>query len=181
MPWHAITSVTSGLTLVAFVAALSAWVYRRRIKQTERLIAAAPEADRARLIQHLFATISVDTSQLNPDQQYQLALTTLAQRSERLRTTERLILLLAVLLAVVALVSPRLSSPPGRPDPPSNLTTGQAATWNLLEQWMREHPLFIQQHGYPSSVTFADVHEQYFTRGLVVFNVTTHWVILFDL
>jgi hypothetical protein len=68
-----------------------------------------------------------------------------------------------------------------RPQRPAELTSRQTDIWNLFEQWMKDQSPLIKQHGYPGSIAFANVHEQYFQTGLMVYNVSSRWAFLFDL
>lgn len=41
--WSVIPHITTSITLIAFLAAVAAWVYRASLKHKERLIRTAPE------------------------------------------------------------------------------------------------------------------------------------------
>jgi len=110
MEFNAITSVTTGLTLVAFLIATFATVFRRRLKHTETLIRDSPAKDRARLIEQVVDAVHVDTSGLTRDQRFQLALKTLNTRAEHLRMTRWITLsfgLIAGFLTLVAILPKR--------------------------------------------------------------------------
>ena len=50
MPWEAIKYVSSGVTLLAFIAAIILEIYRRNLLSRERLIELAPGDQRAKLV-----------------------------------------------------------------------------------------------------------------------------------
>src|ERR1700743_864608 len=62
--WKAIPYVTSGLSLVAFIVAVGAWMYNRRLKSRERLIESAKAENRLELIKKIL--FDIDTSRLTP-------------------------------------------------------------------------------------------------------------------
>ena len=72
MPWEAIQYVTSGLTLVAFVAAVVAWIGKSAIRRQENLIKSAKLEDRGRLVEMALEGFQVSTSDLTGDQKFQL-------------------------------------------------------------------------------------------------------------
>jgi hypothetical protein len=47
VPWEAIKYVSSGVTLLAFIAAIILAIYRRSLLSRERLIELAPASERA--------------------------------------------------------------------------------------------------------------------------------------
>ncbi len=100
--WTAISYVSSGVTLVAFLAAVAAWLYRRKMVQMERMIGSAAEADRAQLVANALEVFHVDASGLTKAQQYQLALEQVRGRQERYRLFVYLIIVVAILAAGVA-------------------------------------------------------------------------------
>jgi hypothetical protein len=51
--WEAIAYVSSGITLVAFIAALIGWSIKSKSEEHERLIRTAKESDRGKLESHL--------------------------------------------------------------------------------------------------------------------------------
>ena len=54
---RAITHVSSGITLAAFICAIAAWIYIARILEKENLIRQAPEAARSALIERTLQQI----------------------------------------------------------------------------------------------------------------------------
>jgi len=106
-PFEAIQYVGTPIALVAFVVAVVAWVYRSRLVERRKLIEAAPEAERGKLLD---ATIrdftTVNTETLTRDQRYQLALRLIEERSARTRVLALVGVLTAAMLAVVILFLP---------------------------------------------------------------------------
>jgi len=102
MPWNAIALVTSGLTLVAFLAATMAWIARRRLSHTERLIELSPETERGQLVDRIIEAVNVDTTSLTRAQKFQLASELLAHRMARFRITAITILIAALALSALA-------------------------------------------------------------------------------
>ena len=100
--WRAITYVTSGLTLVAFVVAASAWAFRTIILQKERQIKLAPENERSVLIRDALEFFSINTTGLTSKQQYNLAVKQVHARAMRFRTTAVVVTIVAGLTAGVA-------------------------------------------------------------------------------
>jgi hypothetical protein len=119
--WETVRSIGTPLTLAAFVVAAGLTAYRYRLRNIERLIRAAPEAERARLVSSALESFAVDPSNLTRLQQYDLALAQLHARSRRFYVSAVVIFLLAVLAAALTAYSlSRDDSPPqGRRCPPS--------------------------------------------------------------
>ncbi|QDT50506.1 hypothetical protein Pan258_45850 [Symmachiella dynata] len=99
--WTAISYVSSGVTLVAFLGAVGAWLYRRKMIQLEKLIGSAPEADRGQLVANALEVFHVDSSGLTKAQQYQLALEQIRGRQVRFQVVAFLIIVLAIIAASV--------------------------------------------------------------------------------
>ena len=101
----AIQYVTSGLTLIAFVVAVAAYMYRAKLRSMENRIKSAPESNRAALVDKTLEFFSVDASQLTKSQQYDIALRQITARADRFRIAAFLVFALAVVLASVAAYS----------------------------------------------------------------------------
>jgi hypothetical protein len=110
---NGIGSVTTALTLVAFIAALAAWAYARMLLQKERLIRSAPEEKRAPLVEKALEWIHVESRRLTKQQQYDLAMEQIRRRAERSRWSAVIIMLVAILAAAVSVIA--LSAAPSRP------------------------------------------------------------------
>lgn len=100
--WEAIQYVTTGLTLVAFLATVIAWAYKSKSEERERLIKTASENERVDLVRSALEFFNIDTSGLTKEQKYELALAQIHARAQRFRTTAIVICVLAVILAVVS-------------------------------------------------------------------------------
>jgi hypothetical protein len=89
MPWQAIQFVTSGLTLLAFVVTVFAWVSRRRLLSNERNIRAAPPEDRVAMAQSvadafLISAERIDPNSLTREQRFELLMEQIRQKERRL-------------------------------------------------------------------------------------------------
>ena len=106
--WGAIAAVSSGITLIAFLAAVVAWVYRQKLSADRELIRTAPTSERATIILARYGKLfDVDVSQLQQKQQYDIVIRQLDQRAHNLRLQTLVVLSVAVLFAVVAVVAIR--------------------------------------------------------------------------
>lgn len=105
MPWNVIASVSSGLTLVAFITAAGIWAYRQRILQKERLIRLAPEEKRAELVDRVFEAVNIDTSRLNRQHRYELALRLIESRARRFYISAIVVTIFGFLIAALAAVA----------------------------------------------------------------------------
>ena len=117
MPWTAITYVGSGVTLIAFLAAVLAWVIRSKSRERERLIRAAPEAERAALIQDTLEFFRVDTQGLTREQRFNLAVKQVHARSKRYTINAILIFALAIVGALVTALAVLYGDPLTRATP----------------------------------------------------------------
>lgn len=100
--WEAIPYVTSGLTLVAFLAAIAAWACRRVVTRQERLIRTAPDQSRAQLVRDALEFFNVDPAGLTREQQYEIALRQINARAERFRITAIVVIIVTVLGGAVS-------------------------------------------------------------------------------
>ena len=99
MPWNAIRYVSSGFTLLAFIAAIVLAIYRHSLKSRERLIELAPAEERARLVQRtLKEFFDVDTGRMTEAHAYKIAM-------EQIRARGRRYLVNAIIIGLVLLVS----------------------------------------------------------------------------
>jgi type II secretory pathway component PulL len=106
MWWHSFTYVTTGLTLVAFLALLAVGVIRAFMLRQERLIRRAPPDKRAALIKDTIEFFHVNTANLVKDKQYQVAVEQIRARAARWTIGAALVALFLVLgsgLAVFAM------------------------------------------------------------------------------
>jgi hypothetical protein len=103
--WNAIGFVSSGITLVAFLAAVAASIYWRSSSRTENLIRTAQAKDRGALVKNALEFFDIDTSGLSQEQQFQIAVREINARSQRFLLTFILIVIVTVTAIVVSLFS----------------------------------------------------------------------------
>ena len=101
--WEAIKYVSSGITLVAFIIALTAWVYRTKILERERTIRLAPENERRDLVERTLEFFSIDTAGLSRQQKYNLAIKQIQERAARFRLVAFVIIIIAFLTTGVSI------------------------------------------------------------------------------
>jgi hypothetical protein len=74
------------------------------------------------------------------------------------------------------------ATPSGRgtsfPSKPTTLSKGEELTWRVFERWADHHPEIVMQHGFSEAPKFANVHDQYFENGQIIYNVTHRWAVL---
>ena len=97
----AISYVTSGFTLAAFIAAIIASIYRHWLLQRQQLISSVPESERAPLVEKTIEFFNIDTTGLLPEKKYELALKQIEARARRFRIIAIVIVIVAVLAAGV--------------------------------------------------------------------------------
>lgn len=167
-PLQAVQYVGTPIALVAFIVAVAAYAYRARLVERRKLIEAAPEADRAKLLD---ATIrdftTVNTETLTREQRYQLALRLIEERTHRFRTLAVVGVVVAVLLSglVVAL---RAS---GTEDEPVSLVVRVS---DETGEFIRQGVLTLdagrgrdtREIGSDGQVTFDNVPRAAFARGV---------------
>lgn len=100
--WEAISYVGTGLTLVAFLAAIVATVFKNRSLKQERLIKTVPENERAQLVRDALEFFHVDTAQLTKQQQYQVAIEQIKNRSNRHKVNSLLIMGITIVFALLS-------------------------------------------------------------------------------
>jgi hypothetical protein len=100
--WESIQYVSTGLTLVAFIVAITAGVIRSKSHQRVRLLEAVPEDQRAKLVERELEFFDVATGGLTKQQQFELALAQINARSRRFGTTAVAVCLVAILFAAVS-------------------------------------------------------------------------------
>lgn len=143
--WNAIAAVSSGLTLVAFLAAAAVWIYRQRLVQTERLIRSVPEGQRAGLVERVIESVHVDTGNLTREQRYQLSLKLIHARSRRFTLSATIVLCIAVIAAGLAAFAMHKESnhevkPPAAFGPPFPFNTG----WIFLGYYDRANKSYVE-------------------------------------
>lgn len=100
--WEAIGYVSSGLTLIAFLAAIVSFSLRNKSLREERLIKSVPEDNRADLVRNALEFFHVETSNLTKHQQYEVALQQIRNRSNRHKVNSLLIFGLAIIFALLS-------------------------------------------------------------------------------
>lgn len=109
--WQALQYVTSGLALVAFLAATLIWGYRYHLRALNERIAKAPPKERAALIDRGIRFGQIPMSGLSADQRFELALRTIGAQRHRLRLVVAALLSVALLFAILAAVAIVVSNP----------------------------------------------------------------------
>lgn len=100
--FDAIQYVGTPIALVAFIIAVVAYAYRGRLEERRKLIEAAPEQERGRLLEATirdFATVPTDN--LTREQRYSLAVKLIEERAAKSRLMTLVSIVVAVLLAAV--------------------------------------------------------------------------------
>jgi hypothetical protein len=100
--FDAIQYVGTPIALVAFIVAVAAYVYRGRLEERRKLIEAAPEQDRGRLLEATlrdFTTIPTDN--LSREQRHDLAVRLIDERSAKFKMMMIVAVIVALLLAAV--------------------------------------------------------------------------------
>jgi Pentapeptide repeats (9 copies)/Pentapeptide repeats (8 copies) len=95
--WTAITYVSGGLTLIAFIVAVAASLYRQKILQKQKLILTAAEEDRQSLVMAALEFFNVDPAALTKQQQFDLAMQQIKARATRFLISSIVVTLIAIL------------------------------------------------------------------------------------
>jgi len=96
MPWEAIAYVSSGLTLVAFIVATGAWLFKIQTEGKRKLIESADDEAKAGLVDKALDLVHVDTTGLTREQRYNLAMELIRRRAERFKIVALVVCVLAV-------------------------------------------------------------------------------------
>jgi hypothetical protein len=103
--FEAIQYVGTPIALVAFIVAVVAYAYRGRLEARRKLIEAAPEQERARLLEATlrdFSTVPTDT--LTREQRYDLAVRLIAERTAKFKMMTMVSVVIAGMLAAVVVI-----------------------------------------------------------------------------
>lgn len=135
--WTAIKYVTSGITLIAFICAVAAWLYNLYLHERERLIKSVPESQRAKLVQIVEQTrtlFRIDIAKLSRKHQYELALRQLSEQTKKFQMTAVVILVIAGLITLLVFGAiPRTAPLPTVPTPtPTSPSTPTPSPVRLL-------------------------------------------------
>jgi hypothetical protein len=135
--WTTIKDVGTWITLIAFICAVAAWLYRTYLLQRERLIKSVPEDKRARLVEQTYVLFKVSTAKLSREQQYNLALKQISEQARKVQLTAGVIALISVLAAALTFVAiPRLipsPSPPPAPTPTPDSLSGKIEQVEVIQ------------------------------------------------
>jgi hypothetical protein len=113
--WSTVASITSGITLVAFFAALGAWLYKASLIRKENLLKVAPEAERARLVESALEFFHVDSAGLTKQQQFQIVMEQIRLREKKYHTLALVVAFVVLVLGVLSAIAIYKSDP--SPDP----------------------------------------------------------------
>jgi tetratricopeptide (TPR) repeat protein len=102
--WQAIGLVSSGVTLVAFLSAVAAWAYKRKLVADAELIRTAPESDRANLVlAHYGYLIRVDTSNLTRAQKFDTINRQLNAAAAKYKVMAAVVVIIAILASCLTM------------------------------------------------------------------------------
>ena len=113
MSW--IGTISTGFSLVAFLAWCIVLVVQRRQRTTEKIITSASEEGRNRAIEAVLEVAHVDTTGLSPEHKFRYAQEVLFERRRRMRIQLVVLGLFLLMATVIALAS--LQRPPPTPVP----------------------------------------------------------------
>ncbi|HDH1863828.1 TPA: DUF3828 domain-containing protein [Klebsiella quasipneumoniae subsp. similipneumoniae] len=99
--WQSIGLVSSGFTLIAFICAVIAWIYKIKSENEANELKNAPDNKRVELVLAKMAFFNVDTKKLSKEQQYSLALAQINHRASKLKIQSLVICIIGVILAIV--------------------------------------------------------------------------------
>ncbi len=99
--WTAIGYISGGTTLVAFIVAVAASVYRQKMLQKQKLILTAAEDQRHPLVLAALEFFKVDTGNLTKKQQFDLAIEQIKARATRFLVSAVIVALISVLGAAL--------------------------------------------------------------------------------
>ena len=100
--WEIVGKVSSGITLCAFIFAVAVNAYKSKIQKEELLIRAAPESDRGKLKEKAIEGINIDANNLTKTQKYDLLLKDIELRSQKLKISALILIIITILTASIA-------------------------------------------------------------------------------
>ncbi|MDB6024135.1 MAG: hypothetical protein JWM68_358 [Verrucomicrobiales bacterium] len=101
--WQAIQYVGSAITLIAFIAATVAWIFKVKVQKEERLIKLARVDERTELVRDALEFFRVDTANLSKEQQFKIAFEQIHARAQRFKIAAIVVCIIAVLAAIVTI------------------------------------------------------------------------------
>ncbi len=116
--WHAIQYVTSPLTLIAFIVAVSCAVYRVRVQRDIRLLEAVPREKRDHALTALLGTYNITDDNLTAQQKFALMKTVIAQKADRLKLAARTATIMFAMLGVVLVAVTLIQNQVKKEEPP---------------------------------------------------------------
>ena len=147
--WKAISYVSSPLTLVAFLAAVVAWIYITQLGRITRLITNAKESDRRVLIEGIFDVMRVDPHKLPAAKRYELAQQLIHGRSLKLKLA--FVAFLIVAFGLLALSAFAIYSQPASTSV-EELLTGDRRTEALSA--LKQYKIYeVNDAGLPDALT----------------------------
>lgn len=175
--WQAIAYISSGLTLVAFLAAVVAWILKGKTEERERLIRTAKADQRADLVRNALEFFHVDTPGLTREQQYNVAIEQIRARAQRFRITAVVICCLAAFGAVLAAYAISINAKPSPPLPIANGSSEMQFEAPILLDFLIQHSnargdsAAFQPSSYLSEdgTNLLDITLSYEGGGLLVF------------
>lgn len=120
--WSAITYVTGPVTLVAFVAAVGAWVYRRKLTADAEQVRTVPDSERSRIVLARYGvSFDVDTAPLTKQQKVDTINRQIEAAAAKFRTVAVVVVIVAVLfflatviLSIAAMLGSSVATPMGQ-------------------------------------------------------------------
>ena len=96
--------ISSIFSLIAFIAAMIFFAYRRKLASNEKLLKMSPKAERSALVDSLLGHFRVDIKNLTKEQKYNLVIHQINDRSKKFKTLTMLTFALSVVFATVVLI-----------------------------------------------------------------------------
>jgi hypothetical protein len=129
--WNAISYVTGGFTLIAFITAAGAFIWLRLIRRDEVALSRASPSDIPAILDRIARQFHIDTASLTKEQKHGIVLEQLRLQSERFRLALRGGLIALFLLTVLTAFTVWIASnarydPNALPEPHTDRGTAEA-------------------------------------------------------
>ncbi|MBL8209211.1 MAG: hypothetical protein JNK87_00785 [Bryobacterales bacterium] len=143
MDWKIVGSITTAFSLVAFLAALGAWLYKASLERHERFIKSAPERDRARLVEAALGHYRIDPTNLTKQQQFEALMAQINAGEAKLRIRAQVLAFVVVVLAAFSAFAisrpssqrqPEIVDVP-KPRPIAAACTDDGDSWWHSKEW----------------------------------------------
>lgn len=105
--WESIRYITSGLTLVAFIVAVTSIVIKEALKNKKNLIETAPPEDRAPLVEKALEQYHIETTALTKQQKYNIIMEQIRSRAKKQKQYFRIGIFAFGILALIAVYAIR--------------------------------------------------------------------------